>query len=138
MIRATNGTQQDRDALRRLADQAQAEAVSGVVSPSTQQDFLEGVEAALRWAAGDGNTDDLSALIARANVAEAAAEQNLARVSVTDDLISFEAGELDEDDTLDLFQRLVDSGLAWQLQGHYGRTAATLIQSGAITLTQEA
>ncbi len=74
MIRPTNGTQQDREALRRLADQAQAEASSGVIAytPTACHDlaFLEGVEAALRWAAGDGNTDELAALIARSNEAD--------------------------------------------------------------------
>lgn len=43
---------------------------------------------------------------------------------------AWEAGELDDDDTIFLFQRLIDSGLVWKLQGTYGRTAARLIDQG--------
>jgi len=53
--------------------------------------------------------------------------------NLSNDLIDYESGLLDEDETLDLFQRLVDSGLAWELQGHYGRTAMALIEEGLIT-----
>lgn len=52
-------------------------------------------------------------------------------------IIDFENGQLDEDSTLELFQQLVDTGLAWTLQGSYGRTAAQLIQAGKITCPKE-
>jgi hypothetical protein len=52
--------------------------------------------------------------------------------NLTDAIIAYEDGELDEDGIVELFQHLVDSGLAWQLQGHYGRTARDLITAGLV------
>ena len=49
-----------------------------------------------------------------------------------DEIIRYETGELDEEELISLFQRLVDSGVVWQLQGHYGRTARELIERGLI------
>jgi len=45
-------------------------------------------------------------------------------------IIQYESGELDEQQTIQLFQQLINSGLAYQLQGHYGRTAEALIADG--------
>jgi hypothetical protein len=49
-----------------------------------------------------------------------------------DKIIAYEQGDLDEDATIELFQELVNSGLAWQLQGSYGRTAKSLIDAGLV------
>ena len=47
-----------------------------------------------------------------------------------DAIIAYESGELDMEGTIALFQSLIDSGLCWRLQGHYGRTATALIEEG--------
>ena len=49
-----------------------------------------------------------------------------------DKFIDYESGDLDEEETVAFFQELVDSGVAWQLQGHYGRTARALIEAGEL------
>ena len=48
-------------------------------------------------------------------------------------IIAYEDGALSMEATLALFSRLVTSGMAWSLQGHYGRTAAELIGQGFLT-----
>jgi len=45
-------------------------------------------------------------------------------------IIAYEQGELDQEQTIELFQDLINSGLAFQLQGSYGRTAVALIEAG--------
>jgi len=47
-------------------------------------------------------------------------------------MIAWEQDELSDDDTVILFQNLVDTGLAWRLQGCYGRMAARLIDAGLV------
>ena len=44
--------------------------------------------------------------------------------------------ELSEEATIAWFQELVNSGLAWQLQGSYGRTASALLRAGMIVLNE--
>ena len=48
------------------------------------------------------------------------------------ELAGIEEGELTEEIYLDAWQHLVDTGLAWQLQGSFGRTAKYLIDEGVI------
>lgn len=54
-------------------------------------------------------------------------------LGLTDRIIDYEMGLLDFDEVVALFQELIDTGLAWQLQGHYGRVAASLIRAGYCT-----
>ena len=49
-------------------------------------------------------------------------------------VIAYESGELNDDQTIELFQHLVDNGHAWSLQGSYGRTAKALIEAGYVFL----
>lgn len=51
-------------------------------------------------------------------------------------MIAYEQGELDDDATIELFQYLVTTGLAWSLQGSYGRMASAMLDAGYITLPE--
>jgi len=48
-------------------------------------------------------------------------------------IIKYEHGELDSIETLKLFSYLINTGLAWQLQGMYGKAAERLINEGIIS-----
>jgi len=47
-----------------------------------------------------------------------------------DQIIRYENGEMEENEIVSFFQKLIDNGMAWTLQGHYGRTATALIEMG--------
>ncbi len=49
-----------------------------------------------------------------------------------DTILAYENGELDDEGTIELFQDLVRNGLAWKLQGSYGRTAQRMLDAGLI------
>jgi hypothetical protein len=51
-------------------------------------------------------------------------------------LAAYDRGELDALDTIALFQFLVDTGLAWSMEGKYGRKAIALIQERLIRLPE--
>lgn len=51
-------------------------------------------------------------------------------MDLTSKIMAYETGELSHSETLKMFAELVRNGMAWTLQGHYGRTAAKLIELG--------
>ena len=53
-------------------------------------------------------------------------------MDIVDKIIAYEQGDLGTEETKELFQELVDSGLAWRLQGYYGRVAQRMIDNGDI------
>jgi hypothetical protein len=62
-----------------------------------------------------------------------AVEDKPAPYNCTRGIIAFEAGELEEDGIFALFSHLIRTGLAWSLQGSYGRMAVAFIKSGRIS-----
>lgn len=62
-------------------------------------------------------------------------------MSVNNDLVSkimaFESGELDDKGIIELFSELVKNGMAWTLQGSYGRSARSLIENGYLNSNGE-
>ncbi len=46
--------------------------------------------------------------------------------------------EAPEEEQIEAWQNLIDSGLCWQLQGSFGRTAAVLIKQGICQRRREA
>lgn len=53
-------------------------------------------------------------------------------LGLVDRITDYERGELDDRGVLALFSELIQSGLCWKLQGHYGRQAKQFIELGWI------
>jgi hypothetical protein len=54
----------------------------------------------------------------------------MAKYDTVGKMMEFERGLLPKKEAVELFQHLIDSGIVWNLQGHYGRVAETLLKSG--------
>jgi len=52
--------------------------------------------------------------------------------SDVDFIIAYESGELSDEEIIKGFQKLLDTGACWHLQGHYGRMATALLKAGLI------
>lgn len=58
---------------------------------------------------------------------------NTQNISLAETIVAYEDGTLSRDETLKLFSHLIKTGVAWILQGTYGRTANNLIKEGHIS-----
>ncbi len=56
-------------------------------------------------------------------------------MNIVEQIIKYENGLMEENEMTSFFQQLIDTGMAWSLQGHYGRTAMSLIENGYCILT---
>jgi hypothetical protein len=52
------------------------------------------------------------------------------RFDLVGKIMEYESGTLPKAQCIELFQHLINTGVAFQLQGHYGRTAMRLIDKG--------
>ena len=52
--------------------------------------------------------------------------------NIVNQIIQYENGNLNDEETIELFQDLVDTGMAWELQGSYGCMAEYLIEQGVV------
>jgi len=46
------------------------------------------------------------------------------------DIIDYEEGNLDHESAAKMMQGMINSGMAWQMQGSYGRAAMAALESG--------
>ena len=51
-------------------------------------------------------------------------------LGLVDAMIQYENGTIDKDAELEFFQHLINTGLAWTLQHHYGEQAQAYINAG--------
>lgn len=58
-------------------------------------------------------------------------------MDLVDGISRYESGELGDAETVELFQHLVNTGVAWSLQGHYSRTAWHMIHEGLVSVERE-
>ena len=63
-----------------------------------------------------------------------AQHKELRGIQMINDIIAYESGEMQDEEIIDFFQRLIDSGMAWSLQGSYGRMAMRLIEDGVCSM----
>jgi len=76
-------------------------------------------------------------VLKRTKIKKVTLEKKSTRGKIVSDILnrimSYESGEMiDDNEVFALFQELVNTGLAWKLQGHYGRQAKALIEQGYV------
>ena len=54
------------------------------------------------------------------------------KIDMADNIIAWESGDLGTQDTVEFFAELIKNGMAWKLQGCYGRAAMRMIESGVL------
>jgi len=58
--------------------------------------------------------------------------EGIKMLDLTQQIIDYESGDLSTEKTIELFSILIKNGMAWSLQGCYGRTARHLIDIGIL------
>ena len=56
--------------------------------------------------------------------------------TLVDKFNRYESDQMSESEEISFFQELVNTGMVWNLQGHYGRVAVHLIENGLVTVPE--
>jgi hypothetical protein len=59
------------------------------------------------------------------------------RDKLLDKILKYESGEMEHEESIEMFQELLNSGLIFKLQGTYQRTASRLLQMELIKMPHE-
>lgn len=65
-----------------------------------------------------------------AKIKKDAKHSKTGKSDIVDKIMAWEGGDMDDKAEIEFFQELIDNGMAWTLQGVYGRTAQALIDRG--------
>jgi len=52
-------------------------------------------------------------------------------------IVDYEEGHLDSDEEIKMFQRMINDGSVWKLQGSYGRQAMQYLEAGLCELGEK-
>jgi hypothetical protein len=64
-------------------------------------------------------------------------KKRIKKADFVDNIIAWESGEMNQKEEIAFFQKIIDNGQAWKLQGCYGRQAMELIEAGLCTLGKQ-
>ena len=54
------------------------------------------------------------------------------KMDMVDKIMAWESGNLGTQETVEFFSELIKNGMAWKLQGCYGRAAMRMIEAGVL------
>ena len=56
---------------------------------------------------------------------------------IVDKIMAYEQSDMNQEQTVQFFLELIATGIAFRLQGHYGRTAVRLIEAGLVRTSED-
>lgn len=110
----------------------EVEASGSILTDEVKDNIIEDVASNFNM-----ETDELRRLLGNASIEDKLVESVSKNTKIiTEDqldlLNKYESGDLDEDETIKLFQELVDSGVVWNLDTEYVKKAQQLIDDGKV------
>ena len=58
-------------------------------------------------------------------------------MDTVDAISRYESGQMEQEEQVEFFQHLLDTGIVWSLQGHYGRAVSWMINEGLVKVGKD-